>query len=61
MTERKKRPKMIFRKFLKDNQKILKEFDTGETEKYVRDSWMMQNNPPADVNEEILREEAENF
>lgn len=52
---------MIFRKFLKDNQKILKEFDTGETEKYVCDSWMMQNNPPADVNEEILREEAENF
>ncbi len=61
MTERKKRPKMIFRKFLKDNQKTLKEFDAGETEKYVRDSWMMQNNPPADVNEEILREEAENF
>lgn len=52
---------MIFRKFLKDNQKILKEFDKSETEKYVRDSWMMQNNPPADVNEEILREEAENF
>ncbi len=52
---------MIFRKFLKDNQDLLKKFANGDTEKYVRDSWMTQADPPADENEETLRREAESF
>ncbi|HAX47170.1 MAG: hypothetical protein QF687_05870 [Nitrospinaceae bacterium] len=61
MTVRKKRPKMVFKKFLEDNQKILKEFDSGDAEKYTRESWMMSNNPPADEDDEFLRKEAESF
>ena len=60
MAERKKRPKMIFKKFLKDNQKILKKFGSSNAEKYIRDPWMMAASPLADKDEEILRKEAEN-
>ena len=63
MAKRKKRSKMIFIKFLKDNQHILKEFGRkgGKTEKYNREPWMMRSNPPADEGEEFLRREAESF
>ena len=61
MVERKKRSKMIFKKFLKDNQKTLKKFGNSNTKKYVRDPWMVKASPPADKSEEILQKEAEDF
>ena len=63
MEKRKKRPKMIFKKFLKDNQQILVELDKGSSkvEKYTRESWMMRSNPPVDEAEEVLRKEADSF
>ena len=61
MTERIKRPKMIYRKFLKDNQKILKKVGNSKAGKYVRDPWMMKANSSYDKAEEILRKEAESF
>jgi len=61
MAGRKKRPKVILKKFLKDNQKILKKFKNSKAEKYVRDPWMMKTSPPTDKDEEILRKEAESF
>ena len=61
MTKRKKRTKMIFIKFLKDNQKILKEFGRrgNKAEKYNREPWMMRSNPHVDEGEEIIRKETE--
>ena len=61
MAERKKRPKGTFKKFLKENQKILKKFGSNKADKYVRDPWMMKASPPFDKAEEILRKEAESF
>lgn len=61
MAVRKKRPKILFKKFLQDNQKILNEFDNGDAEKYTRDSWMMKSCPPAEEDEETLRQESESF
>ena len=61
MTKRKKRTKMIFIKFLKDNQKILKEFGRrgNKAEKYNREPWMMRSRPHVDEGEEIIRKETE--
>ena len=61
MAERQERPKLIFKKFLKDNQKILKKLGSSKAEKYIRDPWMMKASPSADKTEEILRKEAEGF
>ena len=61
MTKRKNRTKMIFIKFLKDNQKILKEFGRrgSKADKYNREPWMMRSNPRVDEDEEIIRQETE--
>ena len=48
MVERKKRPKKVFKKFLDDNQKILKEFGNSKAEKYIREPWMMKARPTTD-------------
>ena len=61
MAKRKKRPKMVFTKFLEDNQESLKKLDSNKGEKYTRESWMMKASPPADRSEELLRKEEESF
>ena len=54
MAERKKRPKMIFKKFLEDKQKTLKEFGNSKAEKYIREPWMMKACPTTDKTDETL-------
>jgi len=61
MAKRKKRPKMVFMKFLKDNQKSLKNIESNRGEKYTRDPWMMKNRPPVDEFEEIMSKEETSF
>ena len=61
MAKRKKRPKMIFMKFLKNNQESLKKLESNKGEKYIREPWMMKACPPADKSEEILRKEEISF
>ena len=61
MAERKKRPKKIFKKFLDDNQRILKEFGNSKAEKYIREPWMMKACPTTDMTDEALREETDSF
>ena len=63
MTQRKKRPKMVFKKFLKENKNILKQLEkkTTKAEPYTREPWMMRPNPIEDKYEEFLRKEAESF
>ena len=61
MTERKKRPKKVFKKFLEDNQKILKELGNSKAEKYIREPWMMKACPTTDKTGEALQEEADSF
>ena len=52
---------MVFKKFLDDNQKILKEFGNSKAEKYIREPWMMKACPTADMTDEALQEEADSF
>ena len=61
--QRKKRAKVVFKKFLKDNEKILKELERRslKAEQYVREPWMMRSNPPIEQYEEFLRKETESF
>ncbi len=61
MTERKKRPKKVFKKFLEDNQKILKELGNSKAEKYIREPWMMKACPTTDMANEALQEETDSF
>ena len=61
--QRKKRAKVVFKKFLKDNEKILKELERRslKAEQYVREPWMKRSNPSSDKYEEFLRKESESF
>ena len=63
MVQRKKWPKVIFKKFLKENKNILKQLEkkTAKAEPYTREPWMMRPNPIEDKYEEFLRKEAEGF
>ena len=63
MAQRKRRPKTVFKKFLKENKNILKELEkkTQEAKPYTRERWMMRSNPIEDKYEEFLRKEAESF
>ena len=63
MTKRKKRKKIILAKFSKNNQITLKKFKEkiSRDKKYEREPWMMRVNPPADLDEENVRKEAESF
>ncbi len=63
MAQRKRRPKMIFKKFLKKNTNILKRLEkkAAKAEAYTREPWMMRPNPTEDKYEEFLRKEAESF
>lgn len=58
MTKREKRPKMVFRKFLQDNQKqmtdYMKHLETAE--KYEREPWMLGSDPEGLVTPESIVE-----
>ena len=58
MANREKRPKMVFRKFLQDNQKNMSKFMTHmETaEKYEREPWMLGSDPEKIVTPETIVE-----
>ena len=53
MAERKKRPKMVFRKFIDDSKVELKEFGKRRGERYVRETWMLKASPALDHSIEI--------
>tara|TARA_B100001123_G_C15022027_1_gene911868 strand:- start:196 stop:378 length:183 start_codon:yes stop_codon:yes gene_type:complete len=55
MTERNKKPD--FKKYLKDNQKILGKFCNRKGEKYAREPWMLKTNPATDWTMEIICED----
>jgi hypothetical protein len=63
MVPRKRRPKMVFKKFLKENKSILKQLEkkTAKAKSYTREPWMMRPNPIEDKYEQFLRKEAESF
>ena len=63
MAQRKRRPKTVFKKFLKENKNILKELEkkSAKAKPYAREPWMMRSNPIEDKHEEFLRREAESF
>lgn len=63
MVHRKKRPKMVFKKFLRENESILKKLEKKSTKAkpYTREPWMMRSSPIEDEYEEFLRKEAESF
>ena len=63
MVKRKKKPKMVFMRFLKNNKHFLKLFKKkiDNSKKYEREPWMMKPNPPIDDGEENLRKESESF
>ena len=56
MAGRQKRPKMVFRKFLEDNQRSLEKFANRKGEKYTREPWMLNANPAAEWTAEVLAE-----
>lgn len=58
MGNREKRPKMVFRKFLQDNQKNMNKFMTHmETaKKYEREPWMLGSDPEKIVSPETIVE-----
>jgi hypothetical protein len=63
MEQRKSRPKVQIKKFLKDNKKIIKglERKTGGTETYTREPWMTEANPMNDRYEEFLYKESDSL
>ena len=58
MANREKRPKMVFRKFLQDNQKkmdnYMRHMETAE--KYEREPWMLGSDPDKIVTSETIVE-----
>ena len=63
MTPRKKKTKLILKKFLRENKNILKELEkkSPDAKPYTREPWMMKFNSTEDKYEEFLRKEAESF
>ena len=63
MTPRKRKTKLILKKFLRQNKNILKELEkkSPKTKPYTREPWMMRFNPTEDKYEEFLRKEVESF
>ena len=58
MANREKRPKMVFRKFLQNNQKQMNQYmNHMETaEKYEREPWMLGSDPEKIVTPETIVE-----
>jgi hypothetical protein len=63
MAQRKKRPKMVIKKFLKENRNILKKLEkkSAKAKPYTREPWMMKSNTTEDKYEEFLQKESEIF
>ena len=53
MAERKKRPKIVFRKFFDYNKGDLKEFGKNKGKRYVREAWMLKVSPAFEHTMEI--------
>lgn len=58
MANREKRPKMVFRKFLQDNQKQMTDYiaHLETAEKYEREPWMLGSDPEGLVTPESIVE-----
>jgi len=63
MTPRKRKTKLVLKKFLRENKNILKKLakKSRESKPYTREPWMMRINPTEDKYEEFLRKETECF
>ena len=63
MEQRKLRPKVQIKKFLKDNKEIIKRLGrkTDRTKAYTREPWMTESNPIDDRYEEFLYKESDSF
>ena len=63
MTPRKRKTKLVLKKFLRKNKNILKELETksAKAKPYTREPWMMRSNRTEDKYEEFLRKEVESF
>ena len=63
MTPRKRKTKLVLKKFLRKNKNILKELEkkSPKAKLYTREPWMMRFNPTEDKYEEFLRKEVESF
>jgi len=58
MARREKKPKIVFKNFLEDNQQRLKDYLTRveNTEKYEREPWMLGSDPEVTITSETLVE-----
>ena len=58
MAKREKRPKLVFRKFLEDNQKRMTDYiaHVEASEKYEREPWMLGSDPEGLVTPESIVE-----
>lgn len=58
MANRKKRPKLVFRKFLQDNQERMTDYmnHMATAEKYEREPWMLGSDPESVVTPESIVE-----
>ena len=63
MTPRKRKTKLVLKKFLRENKNILKDLEikSSEAKPYTREPWMMRFNPTEDKYEAFLRKETESF
>ena len=63
MTNKRKISKMVIKKYLRNNQSILKRFEkkNSKVRKYNREEWMMRSNPIVDKYEEALNKERDFF
>ena len=63
MPPRKRKTKLVLKKFLRENKNILKELETknAKAKPYTREPWMMRVNPTEDKYEKFLQKEAESL
>ena len=63
MSPRKRKTKLVLKKFLRENKNILKELEkkSPEAKPYTRELWMMKFKPTEDKYEDFLRKEVESF
>jgi hypothetical protein len=58
MARREKKPKIVFKSFLEDNQQRLKDYLTRveTSEKYEREPWMLGSDPKGTITPETIVE-----
>ncbi len=58
MARREKKPKIVFKNFLEDNQQRLKDYLTRveTSEKYEREPWMLGSDPKVTITPETIVE-----